>query len=374
MTNDLIETSTIFIVDDNVATLDTLASYLGMAGFDIFVAKNGAAALEKIKRVMPDLVLLDIMMPIMNGFEVCTHLKNNPETKDIPIIFMTALSEIDHKMKGFEVGAVDYVIKPLEYKEVLARITTHITLRHLQKKLQTKNDQLQQQTLELQASNEELDAFARTVAHELKNPLTVIVGFASLIQMQAREQLSPPLYDTLDTIFRNGQRMSNIIDELLLLARMKNAVVDLKPLDMAAIIAESQERLADMIKEYQPQITLPATWPTALGYAPWIEEVWVNYISNALKYGGNPLQIKLGATPEPDGQVCFWIQDNGQGLNPDEKAQLFTEFTRLEHVEIKGYGLGLSIVRRIIKKLGGEVGVESEPGEGSTFYFTLPAK
>jgi len=146
--------------------------------------------------------------------------------------------------------------------------------------------------------------------------------------------------------------------------------VDSAALDMASIVPQAHQRLSFMIEEYQAEIVWPQTWPTAMGYGPWIEEVWVNYMSNALKYGGQPPHVELGA--DAAGTVRFWVRDNGPGLSPEEQTRLFTPFTRLEQARAKGHGLGLSIVRRIVEKLGGQVGVESEVGAGSLFWFTLP--
>ena len=115
------------------------------------------------------------------------------------------------------------------------------------------------------------------------------------------------------------------------------------------------------------------SWPRALGHAAWVEEVWANYLSNAIKYGGQPPRVMLGAEPQQDGMVRYWVRDNGPGLAPEDQARLFTPFTRLDQVRVKGHGLGLSIVRRIVEKLGGQVGVESQLGQGSTFFFILPA-
>ena len=128
-----------------------------------------------------------------------------------------------------------------------------------------------------------------------------------------------------------------------------------------------------MITEYHAEIIQPASWPVVVGYAPWVEEVWVNYLSNGLKYGGRPPCLELGATPQADGQIRLWVHDNGPGIPPAEQSRLFTEFVRLGEVGLKGHGLGLSIVRRIVEKLDGQVGVESQVGRGSTFYFTLPS-
>jgi signal transduction histidine kinase len=141
---------------------------------------------------------------------------------------------------------------------------------------------------------------------------------------------------------------------------------------MNSIVDEALSRLVDPIEEHQAEIIQPDIWPAALGYGPWIEEVWANYLSNALKYGGRPPQVELGAAEQIDGTVLFWVRDNGPGLTVEEQARLFRSFERLDQVRAKGHGLGLSIVRRIVKKLGGQVGVQSEAGEGSVFFFTLP--
>jgi signal transduction histidine kinase len=140
---------------------------------------------------------------------------------------------------------------------------------------------------------------------------------------------------------------------------------------MARIVTDACERMEPMTQDYDAEIKMPEVCPSALGYAPWIEEVWVNYLSNALKYGGQPPTIELGADEQSDGFVRFWVRDDGPGILPDDQAKLFTPFTRLGQVELEGHGLGLSIVRRIVERLGGEVGMESEMGKGSLFFFTL---
>ena len=168
--------------------------------------------------------------------------------------------------------------------------------------------------------------------------------------------------------------MARIIDELLLLASVRRQdEVRLEELNMAAIVHETQERVDYLARQYGAEISLPLTWPAAVGHAAWIEEVWTNYLSNAIKYGGRPPRIEMGATVlENDGLVRFWVRDNGAGLAPEDQARLFTEFTQLHQLRAQGHGLGLSIVRRIVERLGGRVGVESAPNHGSVFFFTLP--
>lgn len=235
---------------------------------------------------------------------------------------------------------------------------------------------LRQYALELKTRNEELDAFAHTVAHNLKGSLTPIIGNAELLRMRYDTMPVEAFQKDLEIIAQSGQKIDRIIDELLLLAGVRKMEVEMEPLDMAAIIAEVQNRLAYMIEEYQAELTAPAAseWPAALGYGPWVEEVWANYLSNAIKYGGRPPQLELGATVFEQDMIRFWVRDNGSGLKPEEQARLFTPFTQLNHARVKGHGLGLSIVRRIVEKMGGQVGVESEgiPGRGCVFSFVLP--
>ncbi len=220
----------------------------------------------------------------------------------------------------------------------------------------------------------DLDAFAHTVAHDLKNPVSILYGYSSLLLEHSGKMSQQHSDQMLNIIAQTSEKMTNIVNELLLLASVRKGVnVKVGPIDMAAVVSEVQARLALMIDDYDAVITAPDHWPQAVGYGPWIEEVWVNYISNAMKYGGVPPHITLGAAEQPDGSIRFWVRDNGPGLTADQKASLFTEFSRLQQVKVEGHGLGLSIVQRIVEKLNGKVGVESVPGEGSTFSFTLPA-
>jgi PAS domain S-box-containing protein len=226
----------------------------------------------------------------------------------------------------------------------------------------------------LENRNVELDAFAHTVAHDLKAPLSTLTGYGELIDT-AYETLEPyQIRKAAGTMAQIARKMGNIIDELLLMTRLDSEALTLSPIDMHEVVLEAVERLKSYLETANAELVLPETWPVVLGYAPWIEEVWVNYISNAIKYGGEPPHIELGFSREDSNHVRFWVQDNGDGLSVAEQARLFVPFERLEQIRIRGTGLGLSIVRRIIDRLGGEVGVESSgiAGEGSCFYFVLP--
>ncbi len=219
----------------------------------------------------------------------------------------------------------------------------------------------------------ELDAYAHTVAHDLKNPLNIIEGYGALLHEEYARLSDDELAEYTGLILKTGRKMTNIVNELLLLAEVrKMGTIKAKPLDMATIVREATARLTTQISASEATIALPETWPVAEGYAPWVEEVWSNYISNAIKYGGKPPRVELGATLEDAHMIRFWTRDNGPGIPPDKLPHLFRQFTRLDETRAQGHGLGLSIVQRVVSRLGGETRAESTEGQGSTFSFTLP--
>lgn len=234
-------------------------------------------------------------------------------------------------------------------------------------------EMMRKTTLQLQARNEELDAFAHTVAHNLKNPIAGMMGAASVALNYFGRMTEAEIKDSFQTIIEGTYNARNIIDSILLLAGVnRQTSVEISPLDMRGIIQHVETRFHPQIAERAAHIIVADGLPQAVGYAPWIEEVWANYLSNALKYGGNPPEIMFGGAPVGRGMVRFWISDNGKGLTEHEQSMIFTPFTRISQAKIEGHGLGLSVVQRIVQRLGGAAGVESRPGEGARFWFTLP--
>jgi len=218
----------------------------------------------------------------------------------------------------------------------------------------------------------DLNAYAHTVAHDLKNPIAIIAGYTDMILDPEQPLSDSERLEALAQVRRTSFKMRAIIDELLLLSSVRTqSTVAITPLDMEQIVKEALHRMEPFLKDSGAKVTVQTEWPVALGYAAWIEEVWVNLLSNAIKYGGTPPEIEIRAETKNE-HVHFSIQDNGHGLTVDEQSKLFREFSRLSERDAEGHGIGLSIVRRIIEKLDGEVGVNSEIGKGSTFYFVLP--
>jgi two-component system sensor histidine kinase/response regulator len=236
--------------------------------------------------------------------------------------------------------------------------------------LQRSKAQLREQVTTLEARNKELEEYAHTVAHDLKEPLTVLTINAELI----KDDLTVEEWrEYLLQIKSTAYEMKSIINSLLLFAEVSKAEAPRGAVHMSQVVAKVQARLSYMIKEQQAQVILPEVWPDALGYGPWIEEVWANFLSNALKYGGRPPRVELGASTRSDGMLRFWTRDNGPGIPPDACTCLFTRGDPLSRLSHSRDGLGLPIVYNIVEKLGGQVGVESEVGQGSLFFFTLPA-
>jgi two-component system, sensor histidine kinase and response regulator len=346
-------------------------------------AADGRQAIELTQSLAPDVILMDIQMPELNGIEVTRQIQERCPT---PVVILSAYETSHLLNQASAAGVGAYLVKPPNPGEIERGITIAMA----------RFDDM----IELRRLNDDLNAYAHTVAHDLENPLTLILSPAELLALEHTTMSPAEIWQCAQSIARGACKMQHIIDSLLLLAETRTAEITLEPLDMAAIVSEALQRLTWLIDKYQAQFILPETWianpslralaakhdvqtraapgadPTSctgLGYAAWVEEVWANYISNALKYGGKLPRIELGATPQKDGMIRFWVRDGGPGIAPEQQIHLFKPFTWLPNDQVKGHGLGLSIVRRIVEKLGGQVGIESEgiPGRGSEFWFTL---
>lgn len=227
---------------------------------------------------------------------------------------------------------------------------------------------------QLEASNEALESFAHTVAHDLKGPLATIIGSAEFLKFADESWPVDDLRELTNIIAESSHKMLDIINGLLLLASVGQQNAEITPVEMSIAFSEARSRLEDMIEMHQAEVVVVSELPPSWGYGPWVEQVWTNLLSNAVKYGGQPPSVKVGATEMDDGSIRYWVKDNGKGLTEEQQARLFKPFTRLHDKSVSGHGLGLSIARRIVDRLGGEIGVESELGTGCVFYFTLPAK
>ncbi len=377
----------VLITDDKYLVGEMIQGLLEDAGYLVVGrATDGEQAVEMTAALRPDVVLMDIRLPGIDGIEATRRIQACCPT---PVVALTAHEDLALVAEATEAGVGAYLIKPPDIREIHRAI--RISTARFEDLLR-----LQRMNEALEARNAELDAFAEMVSHDLKNPLAKIRGYAELLEMDMEEMTKEEVCHSLHIISKNVRTMDNIIQELLLLARIRDVdEVETGPLDMERILRSVRARLIDDIEKANATFISPDQWPVSRGHIAWVEQVWINYISNGLKYGGSPPRLEVGfsyekptmtttccpeiiapsenAEEETPEEIYFWLRDNGAGLTPEAQERLFVPFERLDQMRVEGHGLGLSIVRRIVERLGGRVGIESEVGAGSLFWFTLPA-
>lgn len=350
----------ILIIDKNLKDLEPLKVILGIYGYKVTICNDSLIALHKALRRTPDLVVIESSMSDIEGFELIKFLRHYEETEDAPIIFLSDENSADTKMKAFALGADDFITKPFQIDEVIARISIHLGKIEKQKALEYRIN--------------ELETYTASIVQDIKSPLGIMNGFADQLSTYWDEYDDGSKKTFIEVINRNSNKVSEIIDELLTLSYVSQTDIVIQPIRMSEVIDNIKLRLEQYQSDFKANVVYPAEWPIVLGHAPWIEEVWINYLSNAMKYGSQEFDIEVGYTPVGSEMIQFWVKNSGGGLTEEEQEVVFKKYTRLKTDNQKGYGLGLSIVKRIIEKLEGEVGVTSEVGVETKFYFTLPVQ
>jgi light-regulated signal transduction histidine kinase (bacteriophytochrome) len=356
----------ILIVDDTPDNLRVLSAMLTNRGYEVRKALNGQRAIASVKSEPPDLILLDIKMPEMDGYEVCKQLKASPQTSEVPIIFISALDDALDKVKAFAAGGVDYVTKPFQEAEVMARIEHQIRIQRLQ-------NQLIQQNEELLRSNRELEQFAYVVSHDLQQPLQSVTGFVKLLQIKYDSTLDEVAQDYLNRIHDTGSRMQRLIQDLLAYAQIGKQGDDLEDIDCNHILSQVLDNLREAIANKQAIITHDQL-PQVKGDETQLIQLFQNLVSNGLKF--IPVDtiptIHISVTP----QKHYWqigVRDNGIGIQSEHLEKIFEIFQRIHSTQkYPGTGIGLATCKKIVERHYGQIWVESEFGVGTTFFFTLP--
>jgi signal transduction histidine kinase len=361
----------ILIVDDDERILQTFARHLRLEGYTVLTTSNGAEAIQLFSQERPEVVFADVRMPPPDGLEVLRAIRK--EALDAEVILITGHGDMELAIQALRSGASDFIPKPIATEMLEAALHRIWERVRLKQELRAAQAALQQYAVDLEMRNADLEAYNYTVAHDLKLPLNSITHYADMLR--THYPMSEEMYNHLNAIVRNGHTMGRIVDELLLLSQVRQMEVELQPLDMGRIVGEVQQRLSQLIVQHQAKVILPNDWPVALGYAPWVEEVWANYLSNALEYGAQPPRVQLGATARSDGMIRFWVREKSNGLTPEGQAQLLTPLVRADQLPPTGRSLGLSIIQRIVQKLGGQVGTGNNTvaGQENIFCFTLKA-
>jgi two-component system sensor histidine kinase/response regulator len=377
---------TVLIVDDTPANIAMLAEHIGTRGMAVMVAQDGEEAVERARFARPDLVLLDVMMPGIGGFEACRRMKTFPETKDIPVIFMTALSDIGDKMTAYSVGGVDYVTKPFHVDEVLARVNAHLSLRTMQRELASQNQQLQQEiavrraaeqvlarrTEELARSNAELEQLAYVASHDLQEPLRMIASYLQLLEQRYKDKLDADATEFIEFAVDGAKRMQKLIDDLLAYSRLGSQAKPFQATNCATIVKDAIHSVRAAVEENGAQITC-GKLPTVMGDPVQLTHLFHNLIANAIKFRrSQPPRVHIDA--EDTGESwCFSVRDEGIGIAPEYFERIFVMFQRLHsRSTYPGTGIGLALCKRIVEHHHGRIWVESVPGKGSVFKFTLP--
>jgi two-component system, sensor histidine kinase and response regulator len=371
----------ILVVDDAAGNLDVLTHELEAHGYVALAARSGEEALERARYALPDLILLDVVMPGLDGFETCRRLKRDEATRDIPVIFMTALAAGDQKLEGLRAGAVDYVTKPLNTEEVLARAGTHVALYTLRRQLAAQNRQLRQEVAAreqaqaaLQRSNAELEQLAYVASHDMQEPLRMVASYLQLVAERYADRLDAEGHEFIDFAVDGAKRMQALINDLLAFSRVNTKARPFEPTDCGAIVATACHHLRVAIDESGAEVTA-AAMPTVPGDAIQLLQLFQNLIGNAIKFRGAAApRVQVTATETTDGWQ-FAVSDNGIGIAPEYFERIFVLFQRLHGRQAyPGTGIGLALCKRIVERHGGRIWVESAPGRGSTFAFTLPRR
>ena len=385
----------ILIVDDNPNNLKVLYTYLKNAGFEVLVAEDGKSGIEAVEHSIPELILLDVMMPDMDGFEVCRRLKSDRATRGIPIIFLTALSEAVNKVMGFEVGGVDYITQPIENEEVVARVKTHLSMQRMRLALQQQNENLKREierrqkvetrlqlsnnsleetvadrTAELTSSNQDLEQFAYIASHDLRQPLRKIRMCTEYLLEDYAHCFDEQAESYMEYITKSVDRMYLLIDDLLTYSRIGKQEETYVSIDLDNVVKDCLEDLSLIVEEKQATINCD-NLPTIEGNLSEMRQLFQNLIGNALKFCNRPPIVNISAVPQ--GESClFKVEDNGIGIEPQYTNKIFQMFQRLHtSSEYEGTGIGLAICQKIVTRYGGEIWVESELEKGSVFCFTI---
>lgn len=362
--------NTILIVDDIPENVKIIAHMLKDRGFTIIIAQSGFEALEKCSTLQIDLILLDISMPGIDGYEVCERIKSNPETENIPVIFVTARDNPEDIVKGFQKGAVDYLTRPVNSAELRARVATHLELKN-------SKDIIEQQNRELRELNASKDKFLSILAHDLKNPIAGVITTSQLLVKMYDSLRDKERFSYVQEIYSSTHRVLHILEDLLQWSRSQSGRIEYKPEQIqlsrvtfegvAALEQAAEEKNITIHNEIDDAIT-------ALGDRNMVATVIRNLLSNAVKFTKPGGEIILKAE-EKATHVDYSIRDTGVGIPPENLERLFKidgglSTTGTNHE--KGTGLGLILCKEFVEKNKGTILVESTPGKGSVFTFTLP--
>lgn len=380
---------TILVVDDNPSNVSLLFNTLEKNGYKVLIAHDGESALSRVVHIEPELILLDIMMPGLDGIQLCKLLKSNPKTIHIPIIFMTAVTDVDEKIRGFEAGGVDYITKPFQVEEVVARVAVHLKITKLQNELKNANQLLEQRvrerTDELSKAKDKAEEVSRlktallgNLSHELRTPLNGIIGVGEVLKSKIADQ---SLTEWIEMLLSSGSRLKDTLNSILRLSELEAGLnlEELQPMNISEAV-ENKERIFRRwaeVKNLDFSIQYKDTNALALLSRELFTEILYNLVNNAIKYTSEGSVTVIVDVIEQDGKMWSKIDviDSGIGIAEDQIDLIFHEFRQgSEGVSraFEGTGLGLTLSKKMANMMNGEILLESEVGKGSTFTLLFP--
>lgn len=365
----------ILVVDDTPANLQLLAMMLKERGYRVRPVPGGRLALQAVRRETPDLILLDINMPEMNGYEVCEQLKADDALKDIPVLFISALDETTDKIKAFAAGGVDYVTKPFQFEEVEARVQTHLRLRRLQIEQKDRNRQLQDQYDRLQKLEQLRDNLTHMIVHDMRSPLMGIFGNLEYA-MQQCALLPEDCQASLSDAMASSRKLVDMVSSLLDVSRLEAGQMPVRytPYDLRTGVRDAVAMLGGTLLHHPVSIQETPADVGAMCDTALIQRVLANLLGNAAKFSppGSPILIEF---EDPPDLLRVSVRDRGPGIPPESHARIFEKFVQVDSGDPDprhSTGLGLTFCKLAVEAHGGQIGVESAPGQGSRFWFTLP--
>ncbi len=367
----------VLIVDDVPENLQVLGNILNENELDVSFASSGQQALAAVAFEPPDIILLDISMPEMDGFEVCQRLKSNPETKKIPVIFLTARTSSESIIKGFELGAVDYVTKPFNASELVSRVFTHLEVYKSRQLIQKQIKELEQKNKELHELNATKDKFFSIVAHDLKNPFNTLLGFTDLLVNNYKKMSEQKVARFHQYIYKTSKQGFTLLENLLEWSRSQTGRIDWEPINsnLKMVSREIVELLSINAKNKKIDLQNHISADITVFADPnMIKTIMRNLISNALKFTKKGGKVTISATKN-EKMATVRVTDTGIGISSKVQNKLFRidqSFSTLGTQDEKGTGLGLILCKEFVEKNNGEIWVDSELDKGTTFYFTLP--
>ena len=356
---------TILVVDDTAESLTLVFRLLTQAGYLVRPADSGELALAAVATTSPELILLDIRMPGMDGFEVCRQLKASEASRDIPVLFLSAVSETAERVEGLRLGAVDFITKPFQAEEVSARVSTHL--------------EICWQKRELKRLNSEKDKFFSIIAHDLRSPLAGLMTLAEIMADESKS-FSPDLKkEMMQDLSNTARNTYNLLTNLLEWSRMQRGYIEYNPqiIELKDLIAENFSIATDLASN--KSIALINDIPDEVGvFADFnmLQTIMRNLTSNAIKFTPKNGNVTISVSPAENKSVVITVKDTGIGMNPNLLENLFQMGENIRRQGTDGEpstGLGLILCKEFIEKHGGKIWAESEVNKGSVFYFTLPA-